>query len=118
MKRSNEPIFWGLFGAGGMVTAIVIPVCILITGLLIPLGLLSSDTYSFARVAMLASHWLGALILWVIISLPMWHAMHRIYHGLHDLGVKTNALHKWLCYGLAFIVTIASAVLLLQMLMS
>jgi fumarate reductase subunit D len=31
-KRSNAPIFWGLFGAGGMIAALVGPMLVFITG--------------------------------------------------------------------------------------
>ena len=47
MKRSNEPIIWLLFGAGGMLSALVGPVLVLITGLLVPLGILPKDTMSY-----------------------------------------------------------------------
>lgn len=117
MKRSNEPIFWGLFGAGGMVAAILTPVCILLSGLLVPLGLLPASSYDYVRVLSMAGSIIGALVLWIAISLPMWHAMHRIYHGLHDLGIHTGSKLKSLCYGIAFIVSITVAVLLLQIML-
>lgn len=88
MRRSDEPIYWGLFGAGGMVVAMLLPVIVLITGLLVPM--------SFDRAHAFASSWWGACILLVIIALPIWHGMHRIYHGLHDLGIHTTKLHHYL----------------------
>ena len=63
MKRSNEPIIWLLFGAGGMLSALVAPVLVLITGLLVPLGLLSKDVMSYQRVLAFAHNPLGKLVL-------------------------------------------------------
>ena len=39
MKRSNAPIFWLLFGAGGMLSALLGTALVYITGFAAPLGL-------------------------------------------------------------------------------
>ena len=115
-KRSHEPIFWGLFGAGGMLTAFISPAMILITGILVPLGLLGDDALSYSKVHAFATSWYGALILLVLIALPLWHTLHRIFHALHDLGIhKGRDVQQVLCYGFAFAVTVFVGTLLLQM---
>jgi fumarate reductase subunit D len=38
LKRSNAPIFWALFGAGGMLSALLGPMLVFITGIAVPLG--------------------------------------------------------------------------------
>ena len=115
MRRSDEPIYWGLFGAGGVVTAMLLPIVVLITGILAPLGILPADTLSYDKIHGLATSWWGAPILFAIIALPICHGMHRIYHGLHDLGIRTTRSHHYLCYGFAFLVSAAALTLLLQM---
>ena len=44
MARSNKPMLWLPFAAGGLVAALTIPVLILITGILMPLGILPTGT--------------------------------------------------------------------------
>ena len=117
MKRSNEPIFWALFGAGGVLSALVGPVLILVTGLLVPAGLwLPSDAMSYERMQAFAGHSLGKLAILAVIALCLWHAMHRVYHGLHDLGVRTGAPAMAACYGTALGATVMTAFLLLVLL--
>lgn len=114
--RSHEPIFWGLFGAGGMLTAFFTPIMILITGVLIPLGIMSSDDLNYDKVYAFASSWYGAIIVLVLVALPLWHTLHRIFHGLHDIGIKRG--RDWqqvICYGFAFAISVFVFTLLLQM---
>ena len=116
LKRSNKPIFWSLFGAGGMLSALIGPMLIFITGIAIPLGiLLNKETMSYERTLALAHNGFGKLALLVVISLFLFHGLHRMYHGLHDLGIHVSRGLKALFHGLAFLGTIAAAMLLVSL---
>lgn len=94
-----EPLWWGLFSAGGVCFAVFIPAVALVFGVLWPLGLVQVN---FAElVGWYQSIW-GLLLTVVVMCLPAFHAAHRIRHGLHDLklggGGSTSA---FICYGTA-----------------
>lgn len=109
MKRSNAPIFWALFGAGGMLSALVGAMLVWITGLAAPLGIgLSTATLSHANALAVAQSWPGKLAILIVIALFLWHAAHRIFHTLHDLGIHAGLLAKLLCYGSAMAGTVAA----------
>ncbi|MBI3715072.1 MAG: fumarate reductase subunit FrdD [Betaproteobacteria bacterium] len=113
MKRSNAPIFWSLFGAGGMLSALIGPVLVLITGIAVPLAwLLPGDLLGYEHALAFARHWAGKAFLLAIISLFLWHGVHRIYHSLHDLGIPTGLPVKLTCYGLALAGTLIAGVAL------
>ena len=115
-KRSNAPIFWSLFGAGGVVSALLGPVLVLIVGIAVPLGLgISHDALAYPRVLAFAQSFAGKLFLFGVIALFLWHAAHRMYHCLHDFGVHPGAGIKLLLYGSAFAGTVAAAVLLIPL---
>ena len=114
MKRSNEPIFWSLFGAGGVLSALVAPVLIFITGIIAPIGLwMPGQALAYSRVLGFAQHWLGKLMLMAVISLFLFHAVHRIYLGLHDIGVHAGTAARVAAYGSALLGTLISAYLLI-----
>ena len=115
MKRSNAPIFWLLFGAGGMLSALLGPMLVFITGLAVPFGWpLRADRMAYPRMLALAQNWLGKGFLFVVIALFAWHAAHRILHSLHDLGIRAGTTAKLACYGAALVATLAVAVGLLS----
>jgi len=111
MGKSNEPIWWSLFSAGGMISAMVFPALITITGILIPLGLVNDN--SLDRIYSAASNPLIKLILFTIISLPLFHWAHRFKFTLVDVGLKSiSTLISILCYGGAIFGTIVTAIIL------
>jgi fumarate reductase subunit D len=67
-KQSNEPIFWGLFGFGGMVLAIAAPaliLCLLIAGF--------TDGQTGFHITQVMSHWWGAGALFLILFGAAFH---------------------------------------------
>ena len=109
MKRSNKPIFWSLFGAGGMLAALVGPMLIFLTGIAAPLGLVDM---SYGRTLAFAQHGLGKLASFVVISLFLFHGCHRLIHCLHDFGVHVGPGVKASFHGFAILGSAAAAVLL------
>ena len=110
LKRSNAPIFWSLFGAGGMLAALIGPMLVFITGIAVPLGfVLPEDAMSYPRMLAFAQHWIGKGFLFAVVALFLWHAAHRIFHSLHDIGIHAGAGAKFACYGTAMLGTLVAA---------
>jgi fumarate reductase subunit D len=110
MARSNKPLLWLPFAAGGLVAALITPVLILITGLLVPLGILHLP---YEKMAAVAHNPIGKLILLGIVALPAWHAAHRLRMTAHDLGLGSGFAVKAACYGSAVVMILAAAAALL-----
>jgi fumarate reductase subunit D len=111
MARSNEPFWWALFSAGGVVIAFFMPVTIFITSIATFTGLISPDQLWHFM------HTPGFRVyLFVLISLSLFHWAHRFRFTLVDLGLKAvHQLVAVLCYGTAITGTVAALVLLLRM---
>jgi fumarate reductase subunit D len=117
MYRINtiEPLWWGLFGAGGFVAALLLPIFILIYGNMIALGAIPSDAYSAARMANLLHNPIVKLFLLVLISLPLFHWAHRFRYFLFDMGVRgARTPIAVICYGAAIVGTIITILVLLR----
>jgi len=109
MARSNKPILWLPFAGGGLVAALITPVLILITGILVPLGILH---LRYETLAAFAHNPIGKLILFGVVALPAWHAAHRLRMTAHDLGLGGGFAVKAACYGTAGLVILVAAVAL------
>src|SRR5215470_1188635 len=106
MARSNKPILWFPFAAGGLVAALIIPVLILITGILMPLGILALP---YDKMAAFATNPFGKLILFATVALPAWHAAHRLRMTAHDLGFGGGVAVKTICYGSGWVLIAITA---------
>jgi succinate dehydrogenase subunit D len=111
-KLRIEPLLWILFSAGGVVAAFLIPIHLFILGIAAPLGLLQSTEYPTARDIL--AHPLVRLYLFVLCSVPLFHAAHRIRYTLYD-GLQIKHLNEVIavaCYGGAVIGTLIASYLL------
>ena len=114
-KKTADPFWWALFGAGGVLAAFCIPVLLFVNGLAVPLGLIEVPAYEDALA--LVQHPLTRLFLFGLITLSMFHWAHRFRFTLYDgLQLKhLEALIVVFCYGGATVVTILAAIVLVQL---
>lgn len=116
MKRSNEPVFWSLFGAGGMLSALTGAALVFVTGIGVPLSLwLSPELMSYANMLAFAQHWFGKLVIFAVITLFLWHATLRILLLLHDFAIRAGPATALIGNGLTMLCTLTAAYLLLAL---
>jgi fumarate reductase subunit D len=117
MYRINtiEPLWWGLFGAGGFVAALLLPIHILIFGWFLPIGGVPAQAITPYRFDNLIANPLVKLYLLALISLPLFHWAHRFRYFLFDLGVRGGRMAiAVLCYGTAIVGTVIAILTLLR----
>jgi fumarate reductase subunit D len=112
--KSNEPLLWTLFSAGGVVAALLVPIHLFLFGIALPLGLLPEP--GTEHLLALLRHPLTRLYLFVLCSLALFHAAHRFRYTLYDgLQIKhINEVINVLCYGGAIVGSVLAAYLLLS----
>ncbi len=111
-KPSNEPFWWALFGAGGVVSAMIMPALILLIGVAIPLGWVEAPEYQSMH-TLLASP-LTRLLLFGFITLCLFHWAHRFRFTLYD-GLQLKHLESLivvLTYGSAILTTIFAGIII------
>lgn len=114
MAKSNKPMVWGLFAAGGTVTAFFTPVMVFVTGLAVPLGFMDPEILAYERMHAFLGNWFWKLVLFGILFLSLWHAAHRLRITAHDFGLRTDGLNAAILYVLAALGTLAAAGYLLR----
>ena len=113
MTKSNKPIVWGPFAAGGTLTAFLTPVLILLT-LLAAFGHVP-ELLAYERLRAFAGHGLVKLVIVGIVFLSLWSAAHRLRITCYDLGVRADTLVAAIVYAAAVLGTAASAVFLMRL---
>ena len=114
IKRHPEPLLWLLFSAGGVLSAMLMPILLLLLGIAVPLHWMAAPTYE--RMAAILSNPLSRLALLALCVLSLFHWAHRFRHTLYDgLQIKhLNEVIALISYGLAIAGSVVAAYLLWQ----
>jgi fumarate reductase subunit D len=114
IKRHPEPLLWMLFSAGGVVSAMLMPVLVLLFGIAFPLGWLTAPSYE--HILNVLTNPITQLVLFALVVLSLFHWAHRFRHTLYDgLQIKhLNEVIALVSYGLAVVGSVAAAYLLWQ----
>jgi fumarate reductase subunit D len=111
-----EPMFRGLFSAGGFVAALLLPITVGILGIAFAARWLPVEALSYERIVDLVSHPLAKLYLLALVSLPLFHWAHRFRYTVHhQFGVHgLKRLIAVACYGTAIAGAALAALVLLR----
>ncbi|WP_295849393.1 fumarate reductase subunit FrdD [Tardiphaga sp.] len=113
-KRTVAPLFWLLFGAGGMLSALFGPALIIVTGIMLPRGWgVPANLADYAHVLAFARNPFAKLVLLAVIVLFFWHGAERIFLTLKDMRAGNLLVLRLMTYGVAAVLTLATAALLL-----
>ena len=113
-KRSVAPVFWLLFGAGGMLSALFGPALIILTGFMIPHGWgLPANFGDFPHMLAFARHPIAKLAVFAVIALFFWHGAERMFLTLKDMRAGNLVVLRLMTYGAAGVLTLVTASILL-----
>lgn len=107
MRKSNEPLFWALFSGGGMAVAMLAPALIVITGFLLPMGIIDVD-----KAASVLANPLARLVLLGVFVLALMHWANRFRHTIYDMQLAPLGPISVISYVVAVLVTLWGAVAL------
>jgi fumarate reductase subunit D len=114
-EETSEALWWSLFGAGGVVAALLTPAHVLLQNLLGAAGL-PVATARYERARTLSANPLVRAYFFALTVLPLFHWAHRFRYVLIDLGVKgARRPIAALCYGTAIAGALGAAGTLLRL---
>jgi fumarate reductase subunit D len=112
--RRIEPLLWILFSAGGVLSALLMPILVLLFGVAFPLGWLSPPSHE--HLFTLLRHPIARVGLFFLCMLSLFHWAHRFRYTLYDgLQIKhLNEVINAFCYGGAIVGSVWALSLLWQ----
>lgn len=112
----GHSFWWFMFGNGGAIAAVFLPVTIFVAGILGPLrsGLGVNNWMEDANhFGWVLGNPIIKVFFIVLCFLTFVHAGHRLRFLLFDLGIRSQVRQlEWACYGAAIVGTVVAAVLI------
>jgi fumarate reductase subunit D len=114
ITRHPEPLLWLLFSAGGVLSAMLMPILVLLFGVAFPAGWMAAPSHE--RLVAVLGNPITRLAMFGLCMLSLFHWAHRFRHTLYDgLQIKhLNEVIALLTYGSAIAGSVAAAYLLGQ----
>ncbi len=112
-RPSPEPLLWMLFSAGGMVTALMVPILLFLFGIAFPLDWITPPDH--AHLLAVLRNWITRLVLFGLCALALAHWAHRFRYTLYE-GLQLRRFSAPIivvCYGGAVAGTVIAAIVLL-----
>lgn len=112
-KRRAEPLVWLLFTSGGLATALLLPILLVLFGVVFPAGWASAPAQ--AHLLSVARNPLTRIVLLGLFVLALFHWAHRFRYTLYE-GLQLKHLSKLIivgCYGGALVGSAFAVYLLL-----
>ena len=104
--NTSDPFWWTFFGAGGALSAMFLPVLVVLFGIAIPLGWLEMQSYE--KLFAIFNSVVGKLVVFALVSTSMFHWAHRFRFTLYD-GLQLKRFEVWImlfCYGMSIAITL------------
>lgn len=109
-SRSGEAVWWSLFSAGGVLSALFVPALIICTGFILPFR----DAAQFERVQLVLANPIAKIVLLGVAAMTFFHSAHRMRHTMIDFGLRRFSIFLgFVWYAIATGLTALAAVALL-----
>lgn len=114
IRRHPEPLLWMIFSAGGVLSAMLMPILVFLFGVAFPLGWVTPPPHE--QMLNVLTNPFNQLALFVLCALSLFHWAHRFRYTLYDgLQIKhLNEVIAVLSYGLALAGCVVAAYLIQQ----
>src|SRR5262245_26908689 len=112
VRRQAEPVLWLLFSAGGVTSAMLMPILLALFGVAFPLGWLTAPNHE--HLSAILGNPLARLVLLALFVLSLFHWAPRFRHTLYDgLQIKhLNEIVALVSYGVAVMGSATAAYML------